>query len=84
MKDAFYPFMLEREMSIWENQVEYNLSESGVHPMTMRDLFFNDEELIEEFEENYLPLYLEYGFHTIVKIEIYPLPVKEVLLERKY
>ena len=48
MKDAFYPFMLEREMSIWENQVEYNLSESGVHPMSMRELFYDNEELIEE------------------------------------
>jgi aspartate/methionine/tyrosine aminotransferase len=48
MKENFQPFLLEREMSIWENQVEYNLSESGVHPMTMRDLFFNNEELIEE------------------------------------
>jgi aspartate/methionine/tyrosine aminotransferase len=48
MKKDFQPFLLEREMSIWENQVEYNLSESGVHPMTMRDLFFNNEDLIEE------------------------------------
>jgi aspartate/methionine/tyrosine aminotransferase len=48
MKDAFYPFMLEREMSIWENKVEYNLSESGVHPMSMRELFYDNEELIEE------------------------------------
>ena len=48
MKDKFYPFMLEREMSIWENQVEYNLSESGVHPLSMRELFYDNEELIEE------------------------------------
>jgi aspartate/methionine/tyrosine aminotransferase len=49
MKEKFYPFMLEREMSIWENQVQYNLSESGVHPMTTRELFNNDAELIDEF-----------------------------------
>ena len=49
MKEEFIPFMLEREMSIWENQVEYNLSESGVHPMSTRELFDNDAELIEEF-----------------------------------
>lgn len=49
MKENFYPFMLEREMSIWENQVEYNLSESGVHPMTIRELFKNDAHLIEDF-----------------------------------
>ncbi len=49
MKEKFIPFMLEREMSIWENKVEYNLSESGVHPMSTRELFDNDAELIEEF-----------------------------------
>ena len=38
MSHAFVPFELERLMSIWENQVEYNLSESGVHPMTIREL----------------------------------------------
>ena len=49
MRKDFQPFMLEREMSIWENQVEYNLSESGVHPMTTLELFDGDEQLIEEF-----------------------------------
>ena len=58
MKKNFYPFMLEREMGIWEHQVEYNLSESGVHPMTTVELFDNDPELINEFlavELNYPP-----------------------------
>lgn len=49
MRENFHPFMLEREMSIWENQVEYNLSESGVHPMTTLELFAGDEQLIEQF-----------------------------------
>lgn len=40
--------MLEREMSIWENQVEYNLSESGVHPMTILELFAGDEQMVEQ------------------------------------
>ncbi len=48
MKKNFYPFMLEREMGIWEYQVEYNLSESGVHPMTIRDLFQNDPDQIDQ------------------------------------
>ncbi len=48
MRENFYPFMLEREMSIWENQVEYNLSESGVHPMTTLELFAGDEQMIEQ------------------------------------
>ena len=49
MKKDFYPFMLEREMSIWEHQVKYNLSESGVHPMTVEELFGSDPQLIESF-----------------------------------
>lgn len=38
MSNDFVPFELERLLSTWENQIEYNLSESGVHPMTMRQL----------------------------------------------
>jgi aspartate/methionine/tyrosine aminotransferase len=34
----FQPFDMERMMSKWENVVTYNLSESGVHPVTVRDL----------------------------------------------
>lgn len=35
---TFQPFLLERMMSKYENVVEYNLSESGAHPMTLREL----------------------------------------------
>ena len=35
---TFQPFDMERMMSKWENRVEYNLSESGVHPVTVREL----------------------------------------------
>ncbi len=38
MTTDFVPFQLERLLSTWERQIEYNLSESGVHPMTMREL----------------------------------------------
>ena len=34
----FYPFDLERWQSTWENRVRHNLSESGVHPLTVREL----------------------------------------------
>jgi aspartate/methionine/tyrosine aminotransferase len=34
----FQPFVMERMMSKWENVVEVNLSESGVHPMTLGEL----------------------------------------------
>jgi aspartate/methionine/tyrosine aminotransferase len=47
MKKDFYPFSLEREMSVWENKVKYNLSESGVHPMTITDLAEGDNEFVE-------------------------------------
>jgi aspartate/methionine/tyrosine aminotransferase len=32
------PFVMERMQSTWENRVDYNLSESGVHPVPLRDL----------------------------------------------
>lgn len=34
----FRPFEMERWQSIHENRVTYNLSESGVHPLTFREL----------------------------------------------
>jgi aspartate/methionine/tyrosine aminotransferase len=41
----FYPFAMEQLMSEWEKVVEYNLSESGVHPMTARELVDDPAEL---------------------------------------
>jgi hypothetical protein len=34
----FIPFELERWQSTWENRVRFNLSESGVHPLTIQEL----------------------------------------------
>lgn len=34
----FVPFDLERWQSTWENRVRFNLSESGVHPLSVREL----------------------------------------------
>lgn len=39
------PFELERWQSIWENQVELNISESGVHPLTTQELVDNPDVL---------------------------------------
>ena len=36
-------FELERLLSIWENEVEWNLTESGVHPYTLNELLSKDE-----------------------------------------
>jgi hypothetical protein len=35
---TFRPFEMERWQSTWENRVRYNLSESGVHPVTLAEL----------------------------------------------
>lgn len=50
-------FELERNQSIWENTVKYNLTESGLHPFTLREILSPKE--IEEL----LDLPLGYG-HT--------------------
>lgn len=35
---AFVPFEMERYQSTWEHEVDINLSESGVHPLTLGEL----------------------------------------------
>ncbi len=42
------PFEMERWQSTWENSVEFNLSESGVQPIPLRELL-RDEASIERF-----------------------------------
>ena len=39
----FKTFDLERNKSVWENSVDYNLSESGVHPLTLKEVLTPDE-----------------------------------------
>jgi hypothetical protein len=39
------PFELERWQSVWENKVELNLSESGVHPLTTAELVPDADQL---------------------------------------
>ena len=34
----FVPFELERWQSTWEDRVRFNLSESGVHPLSIQEL----------------------------------------------
>jgi aspartate/methionine/tyrosine aminotransferase len=38
----FYPFLMERMMSLYEQDVDYNLSESGVHPISLGELLAHD------------------------------------------
>ena len=42
------PFEMERWQSTWENSVDYNLSESGVQPIPLRELL-RDEAATERF-----------------------------------
>ena len=44
----FHPFEMEHMMSQFEQDVEYNLSESGVHPITVRELLGEDTHLIDD------------------------------------
>lgn len=37
-------FELERQQSLWENTVRFNLTESGVHPLTLNELFGEEEK----------------------------------------
>src|SRR5579864_87276 len=50
------PFLLERNQSLYENSVRYNLTESGVHPRSLSQILSPDE--VREVAE--LPL--GYGY----------------------
>jgi hypothetical protein len=43
----FQPFVMERMMSKFEKAVDYNLSESGVHPLTLKELIRDDPDGLE-------------------------------------
>ena len=52
----FEEFQLERNQSLFENEVDYNLSESGVHPLKLSEI------LNEEEQEQILDTGLFYGY----------------------
>jgi aspartate/methionine/tyrosine aminotransferase len=45
MSNEFVPFELEQIQAAWLGRIEIDLSESGVHPMSMRELVGNQAEL---------------------------------------
>ena len=47
----FQPFVMERMMSRYEQSVDYNLSESGVHPLLLRELLGDDRGRVERLLE---------------------------------
>ncbi len=44
----FQPFVMERMMSKFEQDVDYNLSESGVHPILLSELLADNPQYIDE------------------------------------
>ena len=36
-------FLLERNQSLYENIVDYNLGDSGAHPLALKDILSNKE-----------------------------------------
>ncbi len=76
------PFRMERWQSEWENRVRFNLSESGVHPMTPRELFeladadptqllsqrliYNQSNGTEELRESIAALYPGAGVEQVL------------------
>jgi aspartate/methionine/tyrosine aminotransferase len=44
---TFYPFAMEQMMSQFEQDVDCNLSESGVHPISLRELLGDDAQELE-------------------------------------
>ena len=52
----FEIFDLERNQSLYENKVDYNLSESGVHPLKLTEILTKSEQ------KEFLDLELSYGY----------------------
>ena len=40
----FEQFELERNQSLFENEVDFNLSESGVHPLKLSEILTEEEQ----------------------------------------
>jgi aspartate/methionine/tyrosine aminotransferase len=50
----FQPFLMERWMSKYEQDVEFNLSESGVNPILLKELLSDDPNYIGQLLDTYL------------------------------
>lgn len=48
----FQPFLMERMMSKFEQNVDYNLSESGVHPISLKELLADDPGQLDRLLES--------------------------------
>ena len=45
---TYRTFELEHTQSVWEQKVEFNLTESGVHPISLADLLGDDQATLSE------------------------------------
>ena len=54
----FEEFELERNQSLFEHEVDYNLSESGLHPLPLKSILTEDEQ------QELLETELIYGYTT--------------------
>ena len=54
----FEEFELERNQSLFEHEVDYNLSESGLHPLSLKNILTEDEQ------QELLETELIYGYTT--------------------
>jgi hypothetical protein len=74
------PFEMERWQSIWENEVQYNLSESGVHPLPLEELI--PQDALEEIQSLELGYIQTNGTHELREIisRLYPRSTKNNIL----
>jgi aspartate/methionine/tyrosine aminotransferase len=57
----FVPFQMERWQSTWEHRVRFNLSESGVHPLSTRELLEMGGAEGDALAERFLDIRQHYG-----------------------
>ena len=62
------PFQSERLLSLWQNQVDYDFTETGVHPMFLRELV--SREALDEIYESVQLRYIQTNG---------PLPLREAI-----
>ena len=48
----FPPFELERIQSLYENSVEVNLTESGVEPLSLKELMNGENKTYRDYKNN--------------------------------
>ena len=74
------PFEMERWQSTWENEVKYNLSESGVHPLSLEELI--PQEILKEIKAlklGYIQTNGPQGLREIIS-RLYPGSTKDNIL----